>query len=136
MIGGTYDDHPWNTVQAPVINENPSFPATRHLPGVFTFTDEFYQTKGLSRETADVLLRVDTSKLPPSPRFHRTDGDFPIAWAKMYGKGRVFYSSLGHDAKTWDNPDVQHMYFEALKWALRITDAEIKPHPMTGASGK
>jgi hypothetical protein len=37
-----------------------------------------------------------------------------------YGKGRVFYSALGHDAKTWDNPDVYHMYYEALKWALRL----------------
>jgi type 1 glutamine amidotransferase len=29
----------------------------------------------------------------------RTDGDFPLAWAKNYGKGRVFYSSLGHALK-------------------------------------
>ncbi len=129
LIGGRYDNHPWNTVEAPVINEDPSFPATRHLPPVFTFTDEFYQTKDFSRANARVLLRLDTSKLPPNSGFHGADDDFPLAWAKMYGKGRVFYSSLGHDAKTWDNPDVYHLYFEAIKWALGMTEADVSPRP-------
>src|SRR5438270_2430979 len=52
LIGGRYDNHPWNTVEAPVINEDPSFPATTHLPPVFNFTDEFYQTKDFSRANA------------------------------------------------------------------------------------
>ena len=51
----------------------------------------------------------------------------------MYGKGRVFYSSLGHDAKTWDNPDVYHMYFEAIRWALGMTDADVTPRPYSGS---
>jgi type 1 glutamine amidotransferase len=131
LIGGRYDNHPWNTIEAPVINEDPQFPATHHLPPVFTLTDEFYQTKDFSRAGSHVLLRLDTSKLPPNPEFRRTDGDFPLAWAKMYGKGRVFYSSLGHDAKTWDNPDVYHLYYEAVKWALGLTDADITPRPLT-----
>jgi type 1 glutamine amidotransferase len=69
------------------------------------------------------------AKMPANPGVHRTDGDFPLAWAKMYGKGRVFYSSLGHAAGTWDNPDVYHMYFEALKWSLGLTDADVTPRP-------
>ena len=56
--------------------------------------------------------------------------DFPLAWAKTYGKGRVFYSSLGHAASTWDEPNVYHMYFEALKWALGMTDADVTPRPL------
>ena len=51
-------------------------------------------------------LRLDVSKMPPNPQIRRTDGDFPLAWAKTYGKGRVFYSSLGHAAETWDNRNV------------------------------
>jgi type 1 glutamine amidotransferase len=46
---------------------------------------------------------------------------FPLAWTKTYGKGRVFYSSLGHAAATWDNRDVAQMYFEAIRWALGLT---------------
>jgi type 1 glutamine amidotransferase len=47
----------------------------------------------------------------------------------MYGKGRVFYSSLGHAASTWDNPEVYRMYFEALKWSLGLSDADVTPRP-------
>ena len=130
MIGGKYDDHPWNTTTAPVITEDPAFPAMKHLPPVFPFVDEFYQTAEFSREKSRVLLRLDMSKLPGNANVHVKDGDFPLAWAKMYGKGRVFYSALGHDAKTWDNPDVYHMYFEAIKWALGLTEADVTPRPL------
>jgi len=57
-----------------------------------------------------------------APLVHRTDRDFPVAWTKTYGKGRVFYSTLGHASESWDNPVIQSMYFEAIRWALRLTD--------------
>lgn len=129
LIGARYDGHPWNTAPGTIINEDPSFPATRQLPPVFTMTDEFYQPKEFSRDKLRVLLRLDVSKMPPNPGNHRTDGDFPLAWAKNYGKGRVFYASFAHAAAGWDNPDVYRMYFEALKWALGMTDADLTPRP-------
>ena len=53
--------------------------------------------KDFSRTTTRVLMRLDPSKLDlTNPRVHRKDGDFAVTWAKMYGKGRVFYSTLGH----------------------------------------
>ena len=45
----------------------------------------------------------------------------------MYGKGRVFYSTLGHVTENWDRPDVQAMYVGAIKWALRLVDADVTP---------
>ena len=53
-----------------------------------------------------------------APLVHRTDGDFPVAWTKTYGKGRVFYSTLGHPRELWDTKWMQTMYFEALKWSM------------------
>jgi hypothetical protein len=134
MLGGQFQDHPYGSVAGTVINEDPAFPATRHLPPTFNLTDEFYQVKNFSREKSRVLLRLDTSKLPPNQNLLNKDGDFPLAWAKMYGKGRVFYASFAHDAKTWDNPDVYHMYFEAIRWALGLTDAEVTPRPFSVAA--
>src|SRR4029453_18199827 len=58
---------------------------------------------------------------------HRTDGDYPVAWAKMHGKGRVFYATLGHAPESWDNPQIQKMYFEALKWAMGLSEGGAKP---------
>jgi len=130
MLGARYDGHPWNTVAGTVINEDPAFPATKHFPSAFTLTDEFYQAQSYSRANLRVLLRLDISKMPSNPEVHRKDGDFPLAWAKMYGKGRVFYASFGHAAATWDNPDISRMYFEALKWSLGLTDADVTPRPL------
>src|SRR5881296_3602697 len=49
LIGARYDGHPWNTAYGSVINEDPGFPATKHLAPVFNVTDEFYQAQDYSR---------------------------------------------------------------------------------------
>jgi type 1 glutamine amidotransferase len=128
LIGARFDQHPI-VGAGTIINERPDFPATRHFPSSFAFSDEYYQPKDHSREKIDVLLRLDLSKVPPNPAL-RLNGDYPLAWIKTYGRGRVFYSSLGHASSVWDIRDVQQMYFEAIRWALGLTDGEPKPHPM------
>ena len=130
MIGGWFDQHPWGTFNAPIINESPDFPAVRHFPRAFVKFDEIYQPKAWSRDKVNVLLSLDPSKLDyaNNPRIHRTDHDFPVAWSKMYGKGRVFYSTLGHTEEAWQDPDIRKMYFEAIRWALGMTEGSIEPH--------
>ena len=128
MLGGRFDEHPWGILDATVVVDDPAFPAMKHFPRVFTLRDEHYQTKDFSRDKIRVLAHLDASKLDlKNPRVHRADGDFPVAWAKMYGKGRVFYSTLGHATESWDNPQLQKMYFEAIKWAMGLTDGEARP---------
>jgi len=130
LIGARYDGHPWGVAPGTVINEAPDFPATKHFPTTFAFTDEFYQPKDFSRNKLRVLLRLDVTKMPPNEAFHRKDGDLPLVWAKTFGKGRVLYSAIGHDTTTWDNRDVAQMYFEAIKWALGLTEGDATPRPM------
>jgi uncharacterized protein len=128
MLGGRFDQHP---IVGPgtIVNEGGNFPATRHFPPTFAFSDEFYQPKNLSREKVDVLLRLDLTNVPANPALH-LNGDYPLAWAKTYGKGRVFYGSFAHAAETWDIRNVQQMYFEAIRWALGLTEGTPTPHPM------
>jgi len=130
MIGGWFDQHPWGTFQAPIITEDPNFPAVRHFPRAFVKYDEIYQPKAWSRDKVNVLLSLDPTKLDYSnnPRIHRADHDFPVAWSKMYGKGRVFYSSLGHTEESWQDPEIRKMYFEAIKWALGMTGGRTASH--------
>jgi uncharacterized protein len=131
MIGGRFDDHPWELFDAPVIVEDPGFPAMKAFPLHFTINDEIYQVKDYSRDHVRVLARLDPDRLDlGSQRVHRTDKDFAVAWAKSYGKGRVFYSCFGHRPELWDRNDIQTMYLEALKWAMGITDADIRPRPL------
>jgi type 1 glutamine amidotransferase len=126
MLGGRFDQHPI-VGAGTVVNEDPFFPATKHFPASFPFNDEFYQPKDLSRDKVDVLLRLDLTNVPVNPALH-LNGDYPLAWAKTYGKGRVFYGSFAHAAETWDLRSVQQMYFEAMRWALGLTDATPNPH--------
>ena len=118
-----------------MINERPDFPATKHFAPSFAFNDEFYQPKDHSREKIDVLLRLDLSNVPANPSL-RLSGDYPLAWAKTYGKGRVFFGSFAHSSETWDSRDIQQMYFEAIRWALGLTDATPSPHGMPQAPPK
>jgi type 1 glutamine amidotransferase len=132
LIGARFDGHPI-TGAGTIINESPDFPATRHFGPSFPFNDEFYQPKDHSREKIDVVLRLDLANVPENASLH-LKGDYPLAWAKTYGKGRVFYGSFAHSSETWDMRDVQQMYFEAMRWALGLTDADPKPHPMRGSA--
>lgn len=139
LLGGRYDEHPWGITTAPVIVEDPDFPAMKGFPQPYTIREEFYQTKDFSRKDIDVLLSLDTSKLDLNrPLVHRKDHDFPLVWARNYGKGRVFYSALNHEIDSWDNPVTQKMYLEAIKWAMGLTPGTVRPHPMlsTGASNQ
>ncbi len=128
MLGGRFDEHPWGIVQAPVLVEDPKFPGMASVPLSFPHIDEYYQIKDFSRSNAHVILRLDVSHLDlTAPLVHHRDQDFPLAWAKPYGKGRVYYNALGHDPSTWDDRVVEQMYLEALRWALKLTDADIAP---------
>src|SRR5688572_33085631 len=63
MVGGYFDLHPWNQFQAPVIVEDPDFPAMRHFPREFVVMDEIYQVKDYSRDKVRVLARLDETKI-------------------------------------------------------------------------
>ncbi len=131
MIGGYFDEHPWGTFDAPILVEDPSFPGMQQWPRSFVLRDEIYQIRNYSREKVRVLMRLDAGRsTSKNPRVHRTDRDFAVTWAKMYGKGRVYYSTLGHPKENWDNPDLQKMYIEAIKWATGLVDADVTPRPL------
>ena len=139
MIGGYYDEHPWVTFEAPIIVEDPGFPGMQQWPREFVLRDEIYQYRHYSRDKVRVLMRLDPSKLDmKNKNVHRTDGDFAVTWAKTYGNGRVYYSSLGHPVDNWDNPDIQKMYTEAIRWATRQIDADVTSRalPVSVASTK
>ena len=134
MTGGWFQAHPWGTFDAPVIVEDPTFPAMRHFPAHLFIHDEMYSPKNWSREKVNVLMRLDETQLNyTNPQYGvastRPDKDQAIAWSKMYGKGRVFYSSLGHTNEAWENPDVQRMYLEGVKWTMKRTEGGTASHP-------
>src|ERR1700733_9843820 len=131
MIGGYYDEHPWLTFDAPIIVEDPTFPGMQQWPRSFVLRDEIYQMRNYSRDKVRVLMRLDVSKVDmKNKHVHRTDGDFAVTWAKMYGKGRVYYTTLGHVEENWDKPEFQAMMTEAIKWAMGLQNADVTSRPL------
>jgi type 1 glutamine amidotransferase len=131
LIGGYFNEHPWGQVHCTIRTEDTKFPATAHFPASFPFYDEIYQFKEpYSRDKLRVLMSIDPASVDlANPRVHRTDKDFAVTWVHRYGKGRVFYSSLGHRDEVWDLPDIQKMWIEGVKWAMGITDGDATPRP-------
>jgi uncharacterized protein len=89
MIGAAFKTH---GAQATVecINQDPTHPACQDVPARWTVHDEIYLFDNFDRQSVHGLLTLD--KEPNT----REPGDYPIAWCKDYGKGKVFYTSLGH----------------------------------------
>jgi len=102
------------------------------VPRQWLLYDEYYMIRDFDRSKIRVLLRLDPSKAPAVHAFRRPDNDYPIAWVRNYGKGRVFYSTIGHGFEQWDNANVQRMYLEAMKWATQQGDVDATPRPMQG----
>jgi type 1 glutamine amidotransferase len=132
MLGAVFDNHPWKVTTARIIVERPDFPAMKGWSTGMTVTDEHYQMRAApySRQNVDVLARLDPASLDlNNAGVRRSDRDFPVAWIKRYGKGRVFYSGLGHTEESWDDPRVQSMYLEGIRWVLGSGTGEVQPHP-------
>src|SRR6266446_5253098 len=94
LIGGIFNGHPW--AQGVTVRvEDQEHPATAGLGELFRIDDEIYQFRSFSRANVHVLLSLDTSSVDlTKDGVHRDDGDFPLAWTRSYGAGRVFYTAL------------------------------------------
>jgi len=132
MLGAHFKTHEAQ-VEVDALNQDPQFPACRHLPADWKVFDEIYQFKNFERSKMHGLLTMDKH-----PNNH-TPGDYPITWCKEYGKGRVFYTSLGHREDLWDpkwpdrknSPEVAEAYRKhilgGIKWALGLEKGNAKP---------
>jgi putative membrane-bound dehydrogenase-like protein len=123
MIGAYFDGHPWHQ-EIRVKVEDRENPATKHLGEGFKVTDEIYQYKApYDRKKLHVLLSLDTSSVDLKvDAVHRKDGDFALAWCKDYGKGRVFYTALGHRPELWKDERFLGLLDGGFRWAMRIPE--------------
>ena len=135
MLGGEFQAH-GSQATVDCLNQDKKHPACKSLPAIWTVHDEIYLLTNFTRSAVHGLLALDKE-----PNKH-TPGDYPIAWCKQFGKGRVFYTSLGHRENMWDdaipegsqrkNPkEVSQAYQQHLlggiQWALGLARGSAKP---------
>ena len=73
-----------------------------------------------------MLLTVDNDTIDAS-KGKRQDADYAIAWIQEHGKGRVFYSSLGHRESIYSHPEVMQFYLDGIQYVLGDIDADAAP---------
>ncbi|HKV79915.1 MAG TPA: ThuA domain-containing protein [Candidatus Sulfotelmatobacter sp.] len=130
MIGASWGGE--FNANATVIVEDPNFPGANAfgpLPFKFYEQHAIFVAPGYSRDSSHVVMRLDPDSLDPAIRSKKPDGDFPVAVARQYGKGRIFNVSWGHFDATWDDPRFQRMMLHGIKWAMGITPADVTPRP-------
>jgi type 1 glutamine amidotransferase len=102
------------------------------------FREEYYrfehQGRGRLRwENVRVLMTValDDPKIEPRPwtGYKRPDNVYPVSWIRNYGKGRVFYSSLGHMAETFMAPQLVGHFLAGVQFMLGDLAADATPNP-------
>ncbi len=123
MIGARFDGHPWHE-KVGVVVEDTSHVATRHLGMRFELSDEIYQfTTPFDRARMHVLLSLDTASVDLAKEgVHRADRDFALCWTKPVGKGRVFYTALGHEPALWKDERFLKLLAGGLRWSMRAEE--------------
>ncbi len=130
MLGGEFINHgPQQTATARIID--PSFPGYGDWGASITVHEEWYSLKELS-ESNHVLLVLETAGMKGSD-YDRPD--YPIAWARHDGEGRVCYHAMGHREDVWDAAYYQSMLVGAIEWLGGRVEVELRPNLLEVAPG-
>jgi type 1 glutamine amidotransferase len=130
MIGGQFVSHgPEQVATLEIVD--PEFPGIATGFGKsgrsFTINDEWYALKDMPEDLHVILVQV-TEGMKSGPRKEYERPNYPATWARAFGKGRVFYTSMGHREDVWENPMYQGLLLGALGWATGRVDANIEPN--------
>jgi len=124
LMGGQFCGHPWTADGTWAVKiDEPAHVLTKVFGGKgFKINDEIYRTQPpyYSRTRQRVLLSLDLSDKTTATAedIEPTDKDIGISWVKSYGKGRLFYCSLGHNPHITWNPAVLQYYLSGIQFAL------------------
>jgi len=116
MLGGEFETHGAES-SVDIRVEDRTHPAGMGLPSPFTVFDEIYEFRTNPRLRVNVLFSVDRHPNDGHPTAGQP-GDFPLAWSRSYGRGRVFYTALGHREEVWNDRRFQQHLLGALRWGL------------------
>ena len=133
MMGGQFDGHPWNASGTWAVNiEDPKHPLTAAFNRKnFRIKDEIYRIRQRSlRANSRVLVGLDmTDEVNLSAEGVRfADKDIPISWIRGYGKGRVFYSSFGHNHAIYWNPVLLRHFLDGIQFAMGDLPVDTTPN--------
>jgi type 1 glutamine amidotransferase len=118
LIGGYFNGHPWH--QAATIEViDPGNPLVAHFGDSLQLEGEIDQISDFDYRKSHVLLSLDPNSVDLSkPGVHRRVYGWPLAWIRSYGRGRVSYTALGHEASVWRDARFQRLLTNAIHWSI------------------
>jgi uncharacterized protein len=128
MLGGEFITHgssPRLQTTNIIVND-PKFPGLEGVASPFTFNDEWYSLKDF-RTDLHVILTLDTKGMSGKP-YERPP--YPMTWARMEGKGRVFYTAIGDRPENWSNDLFLNLLGGGIRWAIHDVNASLE-HNLT-----
>lgn len=116
MTGGQWVSHPGGgEVKHQIHICDHEHPITKGIKDFEVVSEQYY----LHVDPAIKVLATTRFPVADGPHVPNGDVDMPAVWTKVYGKGRVFYCSLGHDAGIVGMPQVREICKRGLLWAAR-----------------
>lgn len=126
LIGAAFVSHGKQEV-ATVKVVDPSFPAMKGLPVEFRMMDEWYVHNQVNAAgNMRVLMTLETGKM--EQEMYNKVPSMPITWCSSYGKGRVFYTALGHREDVWEMPLLQGIILKAYEWTSGRVPGDTAPN--------
>jgi type 1 glutamine amidotransferase len=113
MCGGQWVAHPGNVIDYRVDIAKPNDPICVGLKSFPYRSEQYYMHVDPSNE----VLATTTFSGEILPWVEGVV--MPVAWKRRHGKGRVFYSSLGHVAKEFEVPEMRTLFQRGALWAAR-----------------
>jgi len=123
MVGGQFVRHGVQQ-EATMRVVSPSFPGASKLGRSFRKREEWYAMKDFARDMHVVL--VQETEGMKGAIYQRPS--FPATWARRQGKGRVFYTSMGHREDVWTSKPFQQILLGGIAWGLGDVDADLSPN--------
>jgi len=103
---------------------SPAFPGMKGLGDSFELLEEWYAMKSFARDLHVILVQEtagmqgDCYQRPP----------FPSTWARMHGKGRVYFNSMAHREDVWESDLFHQIVLGGMAWALGNVEADVTPN--------
>ncbi|HEV3119340.1 MAG TPA: family 16 glycoside hydrolase, partial [Gemmataceae bacterium] len=126
MLGGEFIVH-GSQQKAHMHVVDHEFPHTKDLAD-FDLLEEWYALKNFAPDLHVILVQQTHGMHNRYGDWMYNRPDFPATWARMYDKGRVFYTSMGHREDVWESQRFQHLLMGGLAWALGHADADLSPN--------
>ena len=133
MLGGEFITHGSTPrlQDASIVVNDPKFPGLEGVSSPVTLNDEWYSLKDF-RTDLHVVLTLDTKGMTGEP-YQRAP--YPMTWARMEGKGRVFYTAIGDRPENWSNPFFLNLLGGGIRWSIGDAQTSLDQNLTQAAPG-